>query len=163
VIAGMEPLPHLYRAAASASADGDVLLDTLGATALQTESPKEFGGSGEHWSPEALLVGAVADCFVLTFYALAKAHRLHWLRIACTATGTLDRVQGGLEFVWFQLGVELTIADVADEAQARRVLEKADKGCLVARSLKAPVEVDVHIDAAPPVPPREISKEAILS
>ena len=143
----MEPLPHLYTAAASASAGSEVWLETPGAAQLKTASPKEFGGPGGDWTPEALLVGAVADCFVLTFQALASASRLRWLHIACSATGTLDRVEGGFEFVWLHLHARVTIVDAADEARTRRLTEKADHACLVARSLKTPVQLEVEIVA----------------
>jgi len=132
-----------------AAPDGDVWLETSGTSVMRTASPREFGGSGGEWSPEALLVGAVADCFVLTFRAIAAASQLRWLKVACEATGTLDRVEGGFEFVWLRVSVRLTLLDAADAERARRLAEKADHACLIARSLKAPVEFEMQIEPAP--------------
>jgi len=157
------PLPHLYSAAASASLASDVWIDTPGTTAIRTASPAEFGGTGVHWSPEALLVGAVADCFVLTFRAVAGPSKLRWQKVTCAVTGTLDRVEGGLEFIWLRARVNLTIADSADTLRARRLVEKADHACLIARSLKAPVELEVLIDAAPSLPANHLPVEAVPS
>jgi len=50
-------------------------------------------GPGDRWSPETLLVGALADCFILTFRAVANASSLPWIRLRCEAEGVLDRVE----------------------------------------------------------------------
>src|SRR6185437_15854167 len=59
----MQPFPHRYEVSARASAEGDVTLESYQLPALKSASPAEFGGPGDRWSPETLLVGAVADCF----------------------------------------------------------------------------------------------------
>jgi organic hydroperoxide reductase OsmC/OhrA len=59
---------------------------------LTTDVPREFGGPGDQWSPEALLIAAVADCFVLTFRAIATPSRVVWHALDCDATGKLERV-----------------------------------------------------------------------
>jgi organic hydroperoxide reductase OsmC/OhrA len=40
---------------------------------LSTATPEEFGGPGDAWSPELLLLGAVESCFLFTFRAVAHA------------------------------------------------------------------------------------------
>src|ERR1051326_6460288 len=42
---------------------------------LKVAAPPEFNGPGGAWSPEALYVGAVASCFMLTFLAYAERGR----------------------------------------------------------------------------------------
>jgi len=63
----MQPFPHRYSASATAGPEGYVLLNADGLPPLISEPPVEFDGPGDRWSPETLVVGAVADCFVLTF------------------------------------------------------------------------------------------------
>ena len=65
----MEPFPHRYRVKGRGQVTGDVELSADGLTTLRSASPAEFDGPGGRWSPETLLVGAVADCFILTFRA----------------------------------------------------------------------------------------------
>jgi hypothetical protein len=36
--------------------------------------PREFDGRGNQWSPESLLAAALADCFVLSFRAVAVGY-----------------------------------------------------------------------------------------
>ena len=69
----MEELPHHYIVSSSASSEGSVLVEAVGLPSLETAPPAEFGGPGDKWSPESLLVAAVADCFILTFRAIARA------------------------------------------------------------------------------------------
>jgi organic hydroperoxide reductase OsmC/OhrA len=87
----MQALPHRYRVKGAGRTTGDVELTAERLTMIQSASPAEFDGPGDRWSPETLLVGAVADCFILTFRAGAKGSRLSWISLVCDATGTLDR------------------------------------------------------------------------
>ena len=68
----MKPYPHHYQVAASAGVEGEVLLASAGLEPINTAPPVEFDGPGNRWSPETLLVGAIADCFILTFRAVAR-------------------------------------------------------------------------------------------
>ena len=42
-------------------------------SAVDVHGAAEFGGPGDLWSPETMLAGAVAGCFILTFRAAARA------------------------------------------------------------------------------------------
>ena len=90
----MQEFPHHYRVNASAEADGNVTIKADDLPEIVTAPPAEFGGPGDQWSPETLLVGAIADCFVLTFRAIASASKLEWSALECSAEGVLERVNG---------------------------------------------------------------------
>ncbi len=55
------------------------------------------------------MVGAVADCLILTFRAVAGTSKLLWTGIHCNAVGTLDRVEGVMQFTRFELSVNLEV------------------------------------------------------
>jgi len=139
----MQELPHYYAVAAYAETAGDVALDSNRLPALPTATPPEFGGPGDRWSPETLLVGSLVDCFALTFRGVSRASNLQWIELRCEASGTLDRVDGLMQFTDFEIQayVQLPVGGNIDLAQ--RVLEKAERTCLVANSLKAPVRLKV--------------------
>ena len=88
----MQDLPHRYSVSALAAPGGDAFLEAKRLPRLASAPPTEFGGPGNRWSPETLLAAAVADCFVLTFRAIANATPLPWVDIRCDVEGTLDRV-----------------------------------------------------------------------
>ncbi len=144
----MQDMPHHYRASASAGPDGDVTVSGDGLPALATAPPAEFGGPGDRWSPESLLVAAVADCFVLSFRAVAQASKLDWTALQCTAEGTLDRVERTTAFTGFVVRASLTVPAGTTEERARKVLEKAEAICLITNSLSAPTHLEAAVEVA---------------
>jgi peroxiredoxin-like protein len=131
----MQPLPHEYYVVASGKVTGNVLLSGPGLPLLQTGPPVQFGGPGDQWSPETLLVAAAADCFILTFRAIARASNLLWTALDCNAEGRLDRADGTTRFTQLTLHAHLTVPAATDTEKARRILEKAEKACLIGNSL----------------------------
>ncbi len=131
----MQSYPHHYSVDASARDTGQVTLTAEGLPALQTAPPAQFDGPGDQWSPETLLIAAIADCFVLTFRAIARASNLAWATLRCHATGQLDRIEGGARFTHVALHASLIVPAATDTGKARRLLEKAEKTCLITNSL----------------------------
>ncbi len=144
----MHPFPHHYSVAAIGSADGDVELTADRVSTLRSASPAEFDGPGDRWSPETFITGAVADCFILTFRAVARASKLPWTSLRCAATGTLDRVDRVTQFTGFELQAHLVVPDGTDVDAARRALEKAEHNCLIANSLKGSVRLVADVETA---------------
>lgn len=133
----MQDLPHYYKVSANADSDSPVVVSSKGVPSLETAGPPEFGGPGDVWSPEGLLVASVADCFVLTFRAIARASKLEWQSLSCQASGTLDKIDKVTQFTSFDLNVELTVPQGTDENKANRLLQRAEHHCLITNSLKA--------------------------
>jgi organic hydroperoxide reductase OsmC/OhrA len=145
----MQPFPHRYHVRAAGGVAGDLELTAERLPVLRSASPAEFGGPGDRWSPETLLVGAIADCFILTFRAIAAASRLTWNNIDVGVTGTLDRVDRVTRFTHFDVAVDLSVAPGADTERARQLLEKAERGCLISNSLKATIALEAAVSIAP--------------
>jgi len=144
----MHALPHRYRVKGTGRITGDVELAAERLTMLRSASPAEFDGPGDRWSPETLLVGAVADCFILTFRAIASASKLSWLSLDCDVTGTLDRVDRVMQFTHFDLTAHLVVPAGVNAEAARHALEKAERNCLISSSLKAAVALDARVEIA---------------
>ena len=139
----MQDLPHHYVVSADANAVGNVVLSSSGVNDLPSAAPAEFGGPGDQWSPESLLVAAVADCFILAFRAVAKASKLEWDSLTCSAEGVLERVDRVTQFTAFNVTATLSVPPEVDESKAHRLLEKAEQVCLITNSLKA----ESHLEA----------------
>jgi organic hydroperoxide reductase OsmC/OhrA len=133
----MHPYPHRYTVQAVARTSGSVAVRSGKLPALETNPPPEFDGPEGYWSPEALLVAAVADCYVLSFRAIARASGLQWEGLSVEVEGVLDRADGVTRFVQFVVRPRLAIADAAREPLARTALDKAKRTCLVTNSLRA--------------------------
>jgi len=147
----MQAFPHHYSVVARAGAEGDVGLESDRLPPISSAPPAEFGGPGDRWSPETLLVAAVADCFILTFRAIAGLSRLPWTSLACDVVGTVDRVERVTQFTRIEVRARLRVPAGAKEDQALRLLTKAEETCLVTNSLKVRphLEAVVEIETAP--------------
>jgi organic hydroperoxide reductase OsmC/OhrA len=144
----MEPFPHHYTIVARAESEGDVALEGAGLPALVSAGPAEFGGPGDRWSPETLLVAALGDCFILTFRAVARASKLPWSSLRVEVEGTLDRVERATQFTGFRVRASLEVPAGTDEALAHRLLEKSERGCLISSSLKGSVHLEASVGVA---------------
>jgi organic hydroperoxide reductase OsmC/OhrA len=133
----MKAYPHHYRVAATAGPEGDVILSSAGLDSLHSAPPLEFDGPGDLWSPESLLTAAIADCFILTFRAIARAGKLPWVSLECDVEGTLEREPGMTRFTEFTLRAQLGVPAGTDIEAAQRALHKAEQGCLISNSLSS--------------------------
>ena len=132
----MHPYPHLYTASAAARSTGSVAITSPRLPEITTAPPPEFDGPGDVWSPETLFVAAIADCFILTFRALAKASHFEWNDLTCRVEGVLDRAEGVTQFTGYTTHATLEIPQGGDAAKARELLEKAEHRCLISNSLR---------------------------
>ncbi len=144
----MDPFPHQYQVSARADPEGDVAIGSEGLTDIASAPPAEFGGPGGRWSPETLLLAAVADCFVLSFRAVATASRFDWIRLDCETEGTLDRIDRVTRFTRVRTTARLTVPAGGAEERARSLLEKAEHVCLISNSLNAERELVVEVIGA---------------
>jgi organic hydroperoxide reductase OsmC/OhrA len=141
----MHPFPHHYLIIAAARPDGDVPLAAEGVRVIESAPPKEFDGPGNQWSPEGLLTAAVADCFVLSFRAIAAASKYAWVSLDTRTEGTLDRVDGKMRFTRFDTLAKLHVPKGTDLERAKRLLEKAESACLVANSLSSERHLEIEL------------------
>jgi organic hydroperoxide reductase OsmC/OhrA len=141
----MASFPHEYNVSAAGGPEGNVSVESKGLPALDTGPPPEFGGPEGYWSPETMLTGAVANCLVLTFRALARARKLEWTRLDVNCTGEVDKTREGLKFTRFNLKALLAVSGSTDEDQALQVLENAKKHCLVTASLAAVTQMTAEV------------------
>lgn len=143
----MHAFPHRYTVNALAAPAGVVTVRSTELEDIQSTAPVEFDGPPGNWSPETLFVASIADCFVLSFRAISRASKLEWIEIDCAAEGALDRTADGLAFTGIDLQVSLRIPAGGDAARAERLLEKAEKSCLVSNSIKPPVHLSARVSA----------------
>lgn len=144
----MEDFPHHYKVSATAELEGDVSLRSERVTSLPSAPPVQFGGPGDRWSPETLLVAALADCFVLTFRAIARTSKLAWISLSCEVIGTLDRVERVTKFTEFKVRASLRVPPGTKEERAHRILEKAEESCLITNSLSGKVHLETDIEVS---------------
>jgi organic hydroperoxide reductase OsmC/OhrA len=141
----MRPYPHSYTAVANAAPAGAVVLTSADLPEIISAPPPQFDGPEGVWSPETLLCASLADCFVLTFRAIARAAKLEWTDLACRVEGTLERAEGVAQFTRYTTCATLTVTPACDRAEAHRLLEKAHRACLISKSLRGQSELVVEV------------------
>ncbi len=129
-------------------------LNSEGKSPLEVATPPEFrDGLPGMWTPEDLLVAAVASCYVQTLRAIAARRELPLYDVEVEGVGHVTRrADGRLGFVVIELRVQLT-ADREDEREAEKAARDAHRACLVARALDIPVELELDVRTrAEPLP-----------
>lgn len=139
----MHSFPHKYKVAAHSRREGDVVLSANSAPNITSQPPIEFDGPGDRWSPESLLMASIADCFILSFRAVAAASKFPFNELSVEVDGELDMVQRKMIFTDVQIAASLLVPKDVDVERAKRLLTMAEQSCLVTNSLK----VECHLTA----------------
>jgi peroxiredoxin-like protein len=106
---------------------------------ISFSAPPEFLGEPGPWTPEHFLGAAVASCFVSTFEGIAEKSRLGFASFNLGVEGVHGNEDGVWRFTEIKLRPFVTILKEEDRDRAILLLEKAEKSCLIARSLKCKV------------------------
>lgn len=104
-------------------------------------APPEFLGEPHVWTPEHFFVAAVAACYVSTFSGMSDLSKFAFVSLEVEAEGVIEREGSGWKFTEVRLHPALKIAREEDRGRGARLLEKAERGCLIAQSITARVSL----------------------
>ena len=109
-------------------------------------APPEFKGREGQWSPEHLFVSSLNTCFMLTFLAVAENSTLPLSGFSSTATGKLEKVEGGgYQMTEIVVKPRVVVAAAKDAERVARLLGKAKANCFIANSIKSAVTIEPEI------------------
>lgn len=115
---------------------------------LEVDAPPEFKGHEGVWTPEHLFVAAVNSCFMTTFLAIAENSKLEFVSFSADAKGKLEKLEGkGFIMTEVVLRPKLLVSHARDLERAGRILEKAEKNCLISNSIKTETRLESKIDS----------------
>jgi organic hydroperoxide reductase OsmC/OhrA len=106
--------------------------------AIHFTAPPEFGGIEGRWTPEGLLLCAIAGCYTTTFRALAEYSNFEYTDLEVETLGTVGKAASGYAFDEVVIRPKLIISSEDEQTRALRLLEKARRLCLVSRALSIP-------------------------
>jgi organic hydroperoxide reductase OsmC/OhrA len=121
---------------------------------IRVAAPPEFKGHENTWTPEHLFVAAVNSCFMTTFLAIAELSKLDFVGFSASATGKLEKAEGrGLAITEVTVRPRLTVRRGQDVERASRILEKAERNCLISNSISSTVllKPEILVESAPEV------------
>ncbi len=142
------PTEYRYRTSARYTSGRRGVVAGEGVAPLDFASPPEFGGETGVWTPEYMLVGAAAACFVATFRAIAEFSKFEFTALEVETEGVLTKGEGGYRFTQVFVRPVLTIARDSDRERGLRLLEKAERGCLISRSLQGQITLEPTVKIA---------------
>jgi len=151
---------HRYRVAAWwASGKTGLAKSDSTPNAIHFTAPPEFGGVEGRWTPEGLLLAALASCFTTTFHAIAGYSHFDYSDLAVEAEGSVRKTTRGYCFEAVTLRPSLTIPHEEYREQAALLLQKAKSLCLVSRALAAEPAFEAHIEIG--ARPRALRKRGV--
>jgi len=105
---------------------------------IEVATPPEFPkGISGIWSPEHLYTAAVNSCFMTTFLAIAENSKLEYEAFECGSEGVLEQVDGRYIMTEVLLKPKLRLRHQGDTEKAEKILQKAEKACLISNSIKS--------------------------
>ena len=116
---------------------------------ISFSAPPEFLGEPGVWTPEHFFVAAVATCYVSTFSGMAEMSKFAFASLEVEAEATLEKDENGWRFTEVRLRPALKIAREQDRERADRLLAKAERSCLVARSISSKVTLGPSVSVVP--------------
>jgi organic hydroperoxide reductase OsmC/OhrA len=119
--------------------------------AVHFAAPPQFGGLEGRWSPEDLLLSAVASCFTTTFQAVAGYSKFEFLDLEVQVEGTVAKTSSGYAFTGILIRPKLTVSDESAQIRGLELLKKAKALCLVSRALGLDQRFETQIEVAHPV------------
>jgi organic hydroperoxide reductase OsmC/OhrA len=118
-------------------------LSSFGLPDLAISTPPEFKGEAGVWTPEHLFVAAAEICLMATFIGIAEISKLEVASYRSEAEGRLEKGDGpGLRFTEITMRPSIELRKIEQQALAQRVMEKAEKTCLVANSMLTTIRVE---------------------
>jgi len=151
---------HLYRVMAWWSAAKTGLAKSESApNVIHFAAPPQFGGLEGRWSPEDLLLSALAACFTTTFRALAEHSNFSYTDLAVQVDGTVRKVESGYMFERITIRPRLTLSHQEEHLQADGLLNRAKQLCLISRALAIPQAFEPTVEIKRP---RVEANQAVL-
>ena len=139
---------HAYRVAAWWTSGKTGLAKSDSApNAIHFTAPTEFGGLEGRWTPEELLLAAVAGCYTTTLRAIAGTAQFDFTDLQVEASGTIRKAEsGGYSFTEIVIRPSLKISSGEERDRALDLLKRAEKLCLVSRAIGTTLKFEPQLE-----------------
>ena len=142
---------HAYRVAAWWTSGRTGLAKSDSATnAIHFTAPTEFGGLEGRWTPEELLLAAVAGCYTTTLRAIAGTAQFDFTDLQVEASGTIRKTESGYNFTQIIVRPNLKISSPEEREKALDLLKRAEKLCLVSRVIGTTLKFEPQLEITKP-------------
>ena len=109
--------------------------------------PPEMDGPGVGTNPDEMLLGAAATCYIITLAAMMERAKLPLHEMSLESEGIVDVTNGVFTYkkIIHRPTVSLTSeASDDDYALLKKLVEKAEKSCMISRAIQGNVELELQ-------------------
>ena len=113
--------------------------------AIHFTAPTQFGGVEGRWTPEDLLLCAIASCYTTTFRALADNSKFEYVDFGVEVEGAVSKAELGYALGDVVIRPILTISSEDRRERGLRLLQKTKTVCLVSRALSVEQKLEPQL------------------
>jgi len=109
--------------------------------------PKEMDGPGVGTNPDEMLLGAASTCYLITLAAMIERADLPLAEMSLESEGVVDVTNGVFTYQKIIHKPAVVLKDDATDksySTLERLIEKAEKNCMISRAIRGNVEVELR-------------------
>lgn len=109
---------------------------------------EELGGLQGRWTPEQLLLCALAGCFTTTFHDVARGAKFEYTDLEVEIEGSVKRSRtNGCNFTEILIRPRLTVPVEDQREPGLALLRRAKALCMISRAVTAPQTLEPIVEA----------------
>ncbi len=112
---------------------------------LEVSAAPQYEGDPSCLNPEELFLASLASCQMLTYVTLAANSGVDVLSYGDRATATLAIADRRMRITSVVLRPRIRLASNADPERARRLVDRAHRGCFIANSVGCEIVLEPEI------------------
>lgn len=114
--------------------------------AIHFSEAADLGGLDGRWTPEQLLLCALAACFTTTFEAVARSAKFAYTDLEVEVEGTAQKNKLGCTFNEIFLRPTLTVQSEDGLEEGMDLLRRAKSMCLISRAISVPQTTEPKVE-----------------
>lgn len=113
--------------------------------------PKEMDGPDVGTNPDEMLLGAASTCYIISLAALIERAELPLEEMDMESEGIVDVTDGIFTYQKIIHRPRVVLRPEADEkdlSKLNRLIEKAEKSCMISKAIQGNVELEMEADTS---------------
>jgi organic hydroperoxide reductase OsmC/OhrA len=107
----------------------------------------ELGGLQGRWTPEQLLLCALAGCFTTTFHDIARSAKFDYTDLEVEIEGSVQRTRGaGCNFNEILIRPRLTVHSEEQREAGLTLLRRTKSVCMISRAITVPQTLEPVVE-----------------
>ena len=107
----------------------------------------ELGGLQGRWTPEQLLLCALAGCFTTTFHDVARAAKFEYTDLEVEMEGSVHRSRStGCNFTEILIRPRLTVPSEEQREAGLSLLRRTKQLCMISRAITVPQTLEPAVE-----------------